>query len=534
MNEINFLHPYLNGVLALFLVLAIGSYIGKLNFKGISLGLGAVLIVGMIFGLQGVQISKDLSDLGIALYLYVFAVEAGPIVLGRGNKDLQPIVLISFFSLIIPIAILMILIHFIRFDEFEALGIFAGSMTNSAGLAAIIESMDASQIVKGFSVAYIISNISLALFIKFAPKLFGFNIAKEEKEYEEEIAKQYPPIIEKSFTVENERATNKTLEEIEFFSVIGCMISEIIRGDKVFTPSGATTLKMGDIITVVGTEQKLNRLKTLIGNPTTSKRVDGEKDIVFKWLTVRNPKIISKTYAEVKPSAIYQTSILKVKRGSTTFSASPDLKFRYGDQINITCEQKYLDNITLLIEGNDQGIEGNLMGIFAGIIIGSIIGQIDISIGSVSVKPGIFNGVLIAGLILGRIGKSGPFIWSLPRSVSTTIEQFGISIFLALIGVSLGTTILSGEGGVSATFILVVILMLIIPAMVIFIIGRYKYKMPGFKMMGLIAGIYGNVLALSYVQKMTKTNQAVKLFAVAFPLSAVMMVIFLKIIFAII
>ena len=42
---------------------------------------------------------------------------------------------------------------------------------------------------------------------------------------------------------------------------------------------------------------------------------------------------------------------------------------------------------------------------------------------------------LVVGLVLGRLRRSGPFIWALPFPAATALNQLGILLFLAYAGV---------------------------------------------------------------------------------------------------
>ncbi len=67
-----------NQFLVLFLILAIGSGIGQLSYRGISLGAAGVLFAGMVFGHFGFKVPKEVTDLGLLLFVYSVGLAAGP------------------------------------------------------------------------------------------------------------------------------------------------------------------------------------------------------------------------------------------------------------------------------------------------------------------------------------------------------------------------------------------------------------------------------------------------------------------------
>ena len=58
-------------VLLLFSLLTIGYVIGRLSFKGFSLGpVAGVLFAGILFGHEGLRLSDDAQALGFALFIF--------------------------------------------------------------------------------------------------------------------------------------------------------------------------------------------------------------------------------------------------------------------------------------------------------------------------------------------------------------------------------------------------------------------------------------------------------------------------------
>ena len=65
-------------LLVLFAILAIGSWIGQLSFKGLSLGAAGVLFTALVFGHFGLSVPKEIMELGLLLFVYAVGLQAGP------------------------------------------------------------------------------------------------------------------------------------------------------------------------------------------------------------------------------------------------------------------------------------------------------------------------------------------------------------------------------------------------------------------------------------------------------------------------
>ena len=69
-----------NPLVLLFVVAAIGYLIGQIKFKGISLGVAAVLFVGLVFGAiyQDADLPEILYKLGLVFFVYSVGISSGP------------------------------------------------------------------------------------------------------------------------------------------------------------------------------------------------------------------------------------------------------------------------------------------------------------------------------------------------------------------------------------------------------------------------------------------------------------------------
>ena len=63
---------------ALFLIVALGFILGRINFKGISLDVSAVIFIALLFGHFGVVIPKELGNFGLVLFIFTIGIQAGP------------------------------------------------------------------------------------------------------------------------------------------------------------------------------------------------------------------------------------------------------------------------------------------------------------------------------------------------------------------------------------------------------------------------------------------------------------------------
>ena len=74
--------PAIKAVTLISLVCALGLMLGKLRFKGISLGVAFVFFVGILAGSLGFEIDHDMlvyaEDFGLIIFVYVLGLQVGP------------------------------------------------------------------------------------------------------------------------------------------------------------------------------------------------------------------------------------------------------------------------------------------------------------------------------------------------------------------------------------------------------------------------------------------------------------------------
>jgi len=130
-----------NPILLLFVVAAIGYWVGSIKVRGSSLGVASVLFVGLIFGSLSpdLRIPDILTFLGLTMFVYTVGLSSGPSFFSlfrqRGSRDLVFVFIMLTFSAAITIGL-----HFLfALEASTTAGLFAGSTTNTPALAGLLD-----------------------------------------------------------------------------------------------------------------------------------------------------------------------------------------------------------------------------------------------------------------------------------------------------------------------------------------------------------------------------------------------------------
>src|SRR2546421_2720070 len=160
-------------ILALFLAIGVGYLVGQINIGGFSLGVGAVLFVGLAIGAFApkAQITGPIGLTGLIMFLYGIGILYGRQffegMVGVGQKYNLLALVACLTSLLVALG----LGHIFSIKIGHTLGIYAGSMTSTASLQAALDVMKSTDPSIGYSVAYPFGVIGPILCIYFMTRL---------------------------------------------------------------------------------------------------------------------------------------------------------------------------------------------------------------------------------------------------------------------------------------------------------------------------------------------------------------------------
>ena len=159
--------------------------------------------------------------------------------------------------------------------------------------------------------------------------------------------------------------------------------------------------------------------------------------------------------------------------------------------------------------------------LFFGIALGVILGSIPLAVPGLSapLKLGLAGGPLMAAIVLGRLGHWGPFTWYMPPAANHALREFGIVLFLAVVGIVAGDrffdTLLHGGGIVWMGYgILITLLPLLIVGVIARVFGKFNYL----SLCGVLAGSMTDPPALAFAVSMSKTGAASVAYVSVYPL----------------
>ena len=520
-------------------VIAVGVYLGKIKFWGISLGVTFVLFAGIVAGHIGftapLPILTFMQDFGLILFVFMIGMQVGPGFFesfGTAGIKLNGLAATGILLNIL----VMFACYFIFFDTSNVtnlpmmVGTLYGAVTNTPGLGAANEALgsvfssNAPQIASAYACAYplgVLGIIGATILIRY---ICNVKLEKEEarlRALEEASANKKP--YKMHLEVTNQYLEGKTLLQVHDFLNRDFVVSRIVHQGELSIPNRNTVFHMGDQMLIVCAEADQEAIMAFIGPKLDIDFEQQDQPLVSRRILITNPKINGKTLGGMHFSSVYGVNVTRLTRQGMDIFASPSLPLQVGDRIMVVGPEDAVERVANKMGNSIRRLDApNIATIFVGIIIGIIFGSLPIAIPGMPVpmKLGIAGGPLIIAILIGRYGYKIHLVTYTTTSANMMLREIGLVLFLASVGIKAGAnffeTVIEGNG---LLFVLTGFLITIIPILIVGPIVRIRYKFNYFTIMGMIAGTYTDPPALAYANSICSKEAPAVGYSTVYPLS---------------
>ena len=535
-------------------VIALGVYLGKIKFFGISLGVTFVLFVGIVAGHFGFVGEKNimhfLQEFGLILFVYSIGLQVGPGFFSSFKKGGMRLNMLAagIVLLNIVVAFAIYLIANGRIEMPMLVGILSGAVTNTPGLGAAqqaVEDMggDDPTIAMGYAVAYPLGVIGIILVYMLLRAVFRIDYGKETEAAQNRAAEKMARATHVSMQVNNPAIFGKTIREISHLVGKKFVASRVLHADGSVEIGGSdTTLGEGDRLLVIAARQDMDAITAFIGSRVEEMhRADWQKldeQLVSRRIMVTRSELNGRLLGELHIQRAYGVNITRVNRAGLDLVAHPALALQVGDRVTVVGPEQNIAGVEKLLGNSMRRLrEPNLITIFVGIFLGVALGSIPFVFPGVPqpVKLGLAGGPLIVAILVSRFGPSFKLVTYTTASANLMLREVGIALFLAAVGLGAGedfvATVVDGGGLIWVWY---GFLITVIPLCVAGVIARLAFRMNYFTLLGLIAGATTDPPALAFSNEQTPTDLPAVAYSTVYPLvmflrvlSAQLLVIFL-------
>ena len=516
-----FSHAYI----ALFIIIAFGMIIGRIKFFGFSFDISAVIFVALLLGHYGMVVPDNFMKFGLLLFIFTVGIQAGPGFFEAFKKYGRALIITTVLALLSATVVLIILVRSFDLNPNLAIGLFNGALTSTPGLAAAIESTNSSLATVGYGIAYSFGVIGVILSINILPAIFKINTRNEEADYQNNIMNDNPELFSQNLLVENQNLNGKKISEIKISEMANIVLAKVLHENKVLPIKKDTKIYLDDMVKVSGTKEAIEQAKIVIGK-ACERTFPQTKEIVTEWVLVTNNKIVNKKYSQLDLSTNYNVSILKIKRSGIEIVPKSSSIFRFGDRLQITGGKPGITAVKKVLGNNTKKLSHtDFLPIALGIILGVVLGRIEIPVGSFSINLGMTGGTLAAGILLSRLGKTGPVIWSMSGSANQLLRELGLLLFMASVGTKAGVTFIDTISGYGFELIVASVVIAVVPIFFGAFIGKVIFKMNFLTLLGVITGAMTSTPGLAVVNAKSECNAAPIAYTTVYPVALVFVII---------
>ncbi len=527
-----------NQLLALLVIMGVGLALGQIRVFGFKLGVAAVLFVGL--GLATVepdiQIPPLIYIVGLALFVYTIGLESGPEFFASLRSTGIRHNLFGLAILVIVAIEALALIMLFPIDNVEGAGTFTGALTNTPAMAAVVDALptvisDDAELqsklempVIGYSLAYPIGVLGVIASIAIMAKVFRVNHEQEA------LAAGVAALPLHTRRVKVTKAGLPSVTDMPVVFGLDIIVARIEYKGRLFIAAEGDTVDVGDVVSVVGTEEDIAAAEghigeLLEGDPTQDGRLD------FRRIFVSSTSVVGVPLSELHEK-MDGMLITRIRRGDLDMIASPEMKLELGDRVRVVAAPDQIDTATKFFGDSYKKLSDvNLLPMVLGLLLGLLVGMIPIPIpGGVTLTLGSAGGPLVVALVLGALGRTGPLVWPIPYSANLAFRQVGLALFLAGIGTTAGASFKEALSDPSSLTVLgMAAIIALSSAILTLVIGHKFLKIPFGQTAGILAGLQTHPAVLTYINDQAKNELPAMGYTTVYPMAMIAKIILAQI-----
>ena len=153
------------------------------------------------------------------------------------------------------------------------------------------------------------------------------------------------------------------------------------------------------------------------------------------------------------------------------------LELRTGDELHFTGSPADLDRVQPKIGYKiPAGVATDFVFFGLGMIVGFLIGMIEFKIWGVPISIGSGGGCLLSGLFFGWLRSTHPRFAALPTGASTFLRDFGLAVFVGIVGIAAGPQALLAIQQYGLTLFFLGVGVTMVPQIVAFFFSYYVLR----------------------------------------------------------
>jgi len=507
-------------MLALFAVIGLGYALGQVSFGGFSLGIGAVLFAGLAVGALAPDAAPPglVSSIGLVMFLYGIGIQYGrQFFAGLRGPGLKWN-MVAAVGVIAALGLTLALGKVAGVSTAYSMGLFAGALTSTPALQAAIDAAGNREPAVGYSVAYPLGVIGPILCLFAFPKWFKPRLAPAPA-----------PLQHLEVTVDQPPGT--CVADLMAMLPQGVDIVAIRHHQTNQVADPEATIAAGDAVLLLGQPDALERARCALGRVETGRITKDRSDLDLVRIYVSRSSVVGTTIGSVEFPDNAAAKIAEVRRGDALLFPAPELVLEFGDRLGVIAHR---DSFPALRRHFGDSIkstaEFSYVSVGLGMSLGVLLGLLRIPIpGLGSFSLGLAGGPLVIALVLGRLGRIGSLSWHMPLSANLTLRNFGLTLFLAAVGLGSGAPFMETVSKTGFTFLGIALAIVLTTIVSVLLLGQRLGKVATDDLFGIASGAAGNPAIVAYANKALPSDRIDVAYATIFPSMTILKILCVQI-----
>ena len=491
-------------LLLLFTVAALGFLVGRVELRGFGLGVSAVLFVGLGVGSvdPSLRLPEFVVTFGLVVFVYVIGLTSAPGFFAALRRRGVQAVLLAVGTLVLAAGVLAGVGAWLHLPAPTLAGVLAGASTNTPALAAVIDALGGADAgagaVLGYSLTYPFGVLGALVVIALAPRLLRVDLATE------------------------------TVSAADAPGLGAHIETRTVVIDRELPEMSVGFLRQGDHVSLVGEPAALDEAVAVLGT-VTDEHIELDRSVVdFRRIVVSSAAVARRPLRELRLDEQFGAVVTRLRRGDVEIVPTDDTHLELGDAVRVVAPREQLAAVSRFLGDSHRALaEIDVIGFSLGIVLGLVLGQLPIPLpGGGTFTLGFAGGPLVAGLVLGRVGRTGRMVWTLPYAASLTLRQVGLVLFLAGVGTRSGWAFAQAlrEGHVLSVALLGTLVTVTV-ALVVLLIAHKLLRIPAALVVGMLAGIQTQPAALAFAIERTRNEVPSAGYAAVYPVATVVKIV---------
>ena len=529
---------------SIFLTVALGMWLGRKQYGGISLGsVVCIILVGLVLSTAAFELANlslalpdVLKTVFFNLFIFAIGVKIGPQFFAGLERDGWRLIAIGGVVAVLAPVLAYACGWYFQWPQGTVAGVLAGSNNSSAtfGAATAAVQSDALQLAPGnsrelvlatlsaaFALCYTVSQVLFVVLMKLMPTLAGFDPAAAARDFEAAMrrgssaplpgTKEASEVADlgiavRSYRVSAETIGGRTVGEVRSRAP-RVTIELVRRADQWLTPVDDTRLEAGDQVVVSAPLASQVRVRAALGPEVPDAEARARLPLATVDVVIGRHEAAGRPMQRLLAEEGPGLNANALFRVGEELPLTTDVALKVGDVIRVTGADRHIaafgSRVGQVIRSSH---ESDILTLAIGLLIGAALGAVPVPIFGVRISFG-STAVLITGIVFGWLKTRHPELGGpISEGGRRMMEDLGLNVFTAVLAINSGEAVHGVlTGGPVVSLLVSSAIVTSVPALVAWWVGRHLLKLNPALLMGAVSGARQNTSSMQAAEEMSES-----------------------------